>query len=349
MAHNIYINENGVAAFAENGKKERAWHFLGEVFDGEMDVATALAASHADYTVAAAPVFYNVDGTFRENPDFRHIYRTDNNTVLGMVSKNYGIVQNADAFDFVNGLCAGGTKNTPFIECAGVLGRGERVFVTAKFPERFKVGDVFGDDAEIFAVITTSHDGTGAVTVMLTPVRVVCNNTLQYAMLQNNISKFSFRHTSNVNSRMKFDVEHVAKTLGCYEATKKAVMEKTARLAKVDCNENIVKFVAGRVAFGDKYELFAAAGGYDIDEVGGMRNINVYYDIRESIEKGIGQDLYQSKNGNWLFNGLSNYFQNVKVYTKDGEDNAERKFDNLFGGTVHAKLTAAYEDILKAA
>ena len=348
MAHNIYINENGVAAFAENGKKERAWHELGVVFDGEMDIYTALAASHADYTVAKSPVYYwnAAQGTMSQNTEYSHIIREDNGTLLGLVKKSYGVVQNAEAFEFVNNLCAGGNKDLPHIECAGVLGVGERVFVTAKFPEHFQVGDVFGDDAEMYAVITTSHDGSGAVTVMLTPIRVVCNNTLQCAMMHP-YSKFSFRHTSNVKLRMKANVEHAAKVLGCYDATKAAIKDQIASLNAIQVDEKTVKFVCGRVAFGDKYPIFKT-NGFDIDELG-MQSINTYYALRESVESGIGQDLFKSKSGNWLFNGITNYFQNVKAYNSKGQYDAEKKFDNIFGGTAHAKIMGAYGDILMAA
>ena len=113
---------NGVASFAENGAKERAWHELGVVFDGEMTVETALAASHADYTVAKTPVYYQTkNGGFAANPEFFHIIREDNGAPLGLVKKSYGVVQNADAFQFVNNLCAGGDAAEPFIESAGVL------------------------------------------------------------------------------------------------------------------------------------------------------------------------------------------------------------------------------------
>lgn len=347
MAHMIE-EINGVASFAENGRKERAWHELGVVFDGEMTVETALAASHADYTVAKMPVYYQTkNGGFAANPEFYHIIREDNGAPLGLVKKSYGVVQNADAFQFVNNLCAGGNAAEPFIESAGVLGHGERVFITAKFPERFKCGEILGDDAEVYAVITTSHDGSGAVTVMLTPVRVVCNNTLQYA-LGCNYSKFAFRHTVNVKLRMKEDLEHAAKVLGCFEATKKAIAEKTALLNNIKVDEATVKMVCGRVAFGDKYPIFKA-NGPSIDDLG-MRNINTYYDLRKSVEDGVGQDMFKTKNGNWLFNGITTYFQNTKTYTSKGEYDAEKKFDNILnGGTASAKIMQAYGDILLAA
>lgn len=347
MAHMIE-EINGVASFAENGAKERAWHELGVVFDGEMTVETALAASHADFTVAKTPVYYQTkNGGFAANPEFYHIIREDNGAPLGLVKKSYGVVQNADAFQFVNNLCAGGNAAEPFIESAGVLGHGERVFITAKFPERFKCGEVLGDDAEVYAVITTSHDGSGAVTVMLTPVRVVCNNTLQYA-LGCNYSKFAFRHTVNVKLRMKENIEHAAKVLGCFEATKKAIAEKTALLNNIKVDEATVKMVCGRVAFGDKYPIFRDGGLY-IDDLG-MRNINTYYDLRKSVEDGVGQDMFKTKNGNWLFNGITTYFQNTKTYVSKGEYDAEKKFDNILGGgTVSAKIMQAYGDILLAA
>ena len=347
MAHMIE-EINGVASFAENGAKERAWHELGVVFDGEMTVETALAASHADYTVAKTPVYYQTkNGGFAANPEFYHIVREDNGAPLGLVKKSYGVVQNADAFQFVNNLCAGGDAAEPFIESAGVLGHGERVFITAKFPERFKCGEILGDDAEVYAVITTSHDGSGTVTVMLTPVRVVCNNTLQYA-LGCNYSKFAFRHTVNVKLRMKEDLEHAAKVLGCFEATKKAIAEKTALLNNIKVDEATVKMVCGRVAFGDKYPIFRDGGLY-IDDLG-MRNINTYYDLRKSVEDGVGQDMFKTKNGNWLFNGITTYFQNTKTYVTKGLHDAEKKFDNILnGGTASAKIMQAYGDILLAA
>ena len=343
MAHNLELRD-GKYSFAENGKKERAWHLLGEPFDGEMDIYTALRACRADYTVAASKVFYNIDGNYVENPDFRHVYRTDTNTVLGLVTKGYSIVQNQEAFEFVNDLCTGGDRKAPFIECAGVLGRGERVFVTCKFPEKFQIGDVFDDDGEVYAVITTSHDGSGAVTVMLTPVRVVCNNTLQYAMLENNISKFSFKHTSGIKDRMQ-DKLHVAKTLKCYEATLAAINERTKMLNKVEVSEKMIQLVAGKVAFGDKYQIFKLEGINS--ENLSTQTKNIYNGLRESIENGIGQDIFHRHDGNWLFNGLSSYYQNAATYGSHGQkDSAERKFNNIFGGTVHKKLTVAFDDIL---
>ena len=107
---------------------------------------------------------------------------------LGVVSDSYGIVQNSDAFKFLDTLLTGkltDSEHTPIIETAGVLGNGERVFITAKFPEQIILDNKTDDRVDMYVVFTTSHDGTGAVNCMVTPTRVVCNNTLNYALDHN--------------------------------------------------------------------------------------------------------------------------------------------------------------------
>ena len=343
MAHNLEF-KNGEYSFAENRKKHIAWHGLGQVFDGEMDVPTALKLSHADFNVVTIPAGFQLPtGEWKADKDHCYTQREDNGDILGLVTSSYGVVQNAAAFDFVDNLCTG-KSGEPFIESAGVLGKGERVFVTAKFPERFKIGDELGDDGEMYAVITTSHDGFGAVTVMMTPIRVVCNNTLTSAMLHN-YSKFSFKHTSGVNSRMRDNLLHASKVLGVYNATLKAINEQTAALAKINVNHKMVEDIAAKMAFGNKLDIFKREGL-------GSENLstnlkNTYNGLLLSVEKGVGQDIFKKKDGNWLFNGFSTFFQNHTTYgTKGVKDDQTRKFDNFFGGTVYKRLNTAFDDIL---
>ena len=203
MAANIEMR-NGVASFAENGLKGRAWHRLGEdqqIFDRPMFVDEALKACHADYSVMTQPVMVltsEIQGRILRGeritedelislviPNKQATVRTDINQSLGVVSDSYGIVQNADAFKFVDMFCSGQfaeRDNTPVIETCGVLGRGERVFVTAKFPQKIVLDARRDDVLDMYVVFTTTHDGTGCVKCMVTPIRVVCNNTLNAAL-----------------------------------------------------------------------------------------------------------------------------------------------------------------------
>ena len=261
MAHNIEIR-NGVASFAENGKKERAWHGLGDdqqIFDRPMFVHEALKACHADYTVQAQPVAalspevmemiqngQDVPFSLLQDlivADKMATMRLDHNETLGLVSDKYGIVQNEDAFKFVDLFCSGQfaeRDNTPVIETCGVLGKGERVFVTAKFPEKIVLDAKRDDLVDMYMTFTTSHDGTGAVRAMVTPVRVVCNNTLTMA-LSHNIGRVSFRHTSNVMNRLdllnKENAEFAAKALNVYEVYKNGLEQAFDHLKNIKLSE----------------------------------------------------------------------------------------------------------------
>jgi len=85
-------------------------------------------------------------------------------------------------------------------ETAGALGKGERIFITAKLPDYIKVGN--DDLIEKYLFLTTSHDGTESITIAFTPVRIVCNNTLN-AALGNCSNVLKIRHTSNAKAQLK--------------------------------------------------------------------------------------------------------------------------------------------------
>ena len=92
--------------------------------------------------------------------------------------------------------------HVPVIECAGVLGHGERVFITAKFPEDVILDNKGDDKVEMYMMFTTSHDGTGAVKCVVSPIRTVCENTMRMA-LAHNAGMLSLRHSSNIMQRLE--------------------------------------------------------------------------------------------------------------------------------------------------
>ena len=93
------------------------------------------------------------------------------------MGKDYEVVQNMDAFSFFDAIVGGDGIQ---YETAGALGKGERIFITAKLPNYIKVGN--DDLIEQYLFLTTSHDGGGSITAAFTPVRIVCNNTLNAAL-----------------------------------------------------------------------------------------------------------------------------------------------------------------------
>ncbi len=132
-------------------------------------------------------------------PNYFANVRSDNNTVLGVVGKDYHIVQNRDAFSFFDAIVGG--EEGILYETAGALGNGERIFITAKLPGYIRVGN--GDDVtEKYLFLTTSHDGSGSITAAFTPIRIVCRNTLN-ASLKNMTNVVRIKHTSGAKQRLE--------------------------------------------------------------------------------------------------------------------------------------------------
>lgn len=370
MASMIEIR-NGVASFAENGLRERAWHGLGDdqqIFDRPMYVKEALEACHANYNVELQPIMVMTpriaalmaNGGSQEAwndalleaqiAGSKATFRSDYNETLGIVSDKYGIVQNEAAFQFVDMFCSGkfaDRDNTPVIETCGVLGKGERVFVTAKFPKPVVLDSQRNDLVEMYVVFTTSHDGTGAVRCMVTPIRVVCNNTLNLAM-RNNIGRVSFRHTLNVNTRLdllnKENAEFAYKTLNVYETYEKGLKESFDHLRNIKLSEKELDNILADVLLApDAAKVFHLTGDIYNDEIK-TRGRNIFLTAKEAMETGIGQAGQERGTGLWAINGLTTYFQNEASF----KDN-ETKFDSILDGKVYDKVNKAYDLILAAA
>jgi phage/plasmid-like protein (TIGR03299 family) len=121
--------------------------------------------------------------------------RTDKNIPLGVVKGRYKIVQNVEAFDFVDDII--GNKDIPCrYETAGSLFNGKRIFLLVKLPNK----ELLGDEVENYLFFTNSHDGTSSLMAGITNIRVVCNNTLQMA-IQGSKRTWSCRHTTNITRK----------------------------------------------------------------------------------------------------------------------------------------------------
>jgi phage/plasmid-like protein (TIGR03299 family) len=157
----------------------------------------AIELGGLNYGVEKRPLFAPAwEGTYVEAPGFYANVRTDNNEILGVVKGRYRIVQNKDAFSFFDSII---DKGEAIFETAGALGRGERIFVTAKLPDDMLVR---GEKVEKYIMLTNSHDGSTTIIAGFTPIRVVCNNTLT-AALKNLDNKVSISHTASAESRLR--------------------------------------------------------------------------------------------------------------------------------------------------
>jgi phage/plasmid-like protein (TIGR03299 family) len=342
MAHQININKvTSQASFFS--AREVAWHKLGKVVDNSLTSEEAILAAGLNYEVHKVDMYAD----FRElpitnNPDVDkqrgqvvpNIFatvRTDTRQVLGYVGNRYEIVQNSQAFDFVDNIV--GSKEAIF-ETAGALGNGERIFLTAKLPSNIRI-KATDDIIEMYFLFTSSHDGSGLITAGLTPVRVVCNNTLQVA-LRNLSNKLTLKHTKNVHERLKLGRE----LMGLYKAYNLEFSETLSHLATIPVTDEIITSVVQDIIFTDAEKKIIKFDSVWSKELS-TRKKNTYVDILSYVDKGVGQEFHRGT-GVWLYNGVSSYFNNFKNYK-----NEEDRFDQLVSGKPMKDTQTVFNKLLQ--
>lgn len=156
---------------------ETPWHGLGTPVEKALDSLEAIKMAGLDWTVSKKLLFTNIGNENEYIPmptAWMATVRDSDNTPLGVVTDKYQPVQNNEAFDFTDALIGEGCR----YETAGSLRNGQQIWLLAKLPESKLVGDVVDN----YIVFTNSHDGKGSIRVAMTPVRVVCQNTLNLAL-----------------------------------------------------------------------------------------------------------------------------------------------------------------------
>ena len=166
------------------------WHGLGTKVDEAPTSADALRLAGLDWTVEQKNIQL-CGGAKIQN--YKANVRSSDGQVLGIVSDRYKIVQNTDAFEFTDSIIGGDVR----YETAGSLNGGKKIWLLAKLPET----EIAGDKTEPFMCFSNTHDGSGAIKVCMTPVRVVCSNTLNLA-LDTARRSWSVRHTGDLQSKM---------------------------------------------------------------------------------------------------------------------------------------------------
>lgn len=170
--------------------REKPWHGLGTVVAEAPTSQEALRLAGLDWSVRQRTIYTNVG---KINGYKANIRDTDGQC-LGVVTDRYKVVQNTEAFAFTDELLGEGVR----YETAGALQNGRKVWLLAKLPNGFMVA---GERISPYLVFSNTHDGSGAVRVAFTPVRVCCNNTLNLA-LQTAPRSFSMIHTGDIKGKI---------------------------------------------------------------------------------------------------------------------------------------------------
>ena len=168
------------------------WHGLGTRVEEAPGSKEALALAGLDWQVIQKSVLtedgQSIDG-------FKANIRDRDGQILGVVTERYKVVQNEDAFAFTDELLGEGVV----YETAGSLQNGRRTWILARLPQRYIIS---GDEITPYLVFMNSHDGTGAIKAAMTPIRVVCQNTLNLALSTAKRS-WSTIHTGDIQGKMK--------------------------------------------------------------------------------------------------------------------------------------------------
>lgn len=172
--------------------REKPWHGLGTIVLEAPASADALRLAELDWKVVQESVCTET-GELIEG--YKANIRDKDRRVLGVVSDRYKVVQNTDAFSFTDQLLGKGVR----YETAGSLQEGRKVWLLARLPREYIIA---GERINPYLIFSNIHDGSGSVKVAVTPVRVVCNNTLNLA-LDTAKRSFSMIHTGNIQDKIQ--------------------------------------------------------------------------------------------------------------------------------------------------
>lgn len=171
--------------------RKKPWHGLGVQVQEAPESKDALRLAGLDWKVYQREV-YTDSGIKIEG--YRANVRNTDNKVLGVVIERYKIVQNEEAFSFTDALLGKGVR----YETAGSLQEGKKVWLLARLPKEYIIS---GEQISPYLVFSNSHDGSAAVRVAVTPIRVVCNNTLNLALSTAKRS-WAMVHTGNIKGKI---------------------------------------------------------------------------------------------------------------------------------------------------
>lgn len=325
MAHRI-DHSKGKAAFISY--QEPAWHGLGKVFNQEITIAQALTESGLDFKVDKLPNIHRLPSGIDIVSDSSFFtVRTDVNKVLGTrLGPDYTVYQNQQALDIVDELIR---TDKVIIETVGSVDEGRKVFTCLKFKTPMKVGS--NDEIFQYILIVNSHDGSLAITVMFTNVRVVCHNTLS-AALAGAKGAHKIRHTRNASDRVKeaFEIMGVLENntkvnAAAYNAMKENVISK----------QEFFDYIGN--IFMDTADIAALQSG-DSEALSAKRKTQLA-EVLDYANTGVGQ-------AEALGNGLNMWFGYNAVtgyLTSKGYKTQSDRFDSLMLGDSSKKIAAAGE------
>jgi len=327
MADNInYNEERATHSFVSN--KQLPWHRKGQIVDGAMTSEEAIILANLDYEVRKDKVAVilppDAEKSAKFVPNTYATYRADTLAVFGIVSDRYEIVQNTNAFAFMDSIVG---KGKAIYETAGALGEGETTFITAKLPYHITINGY--DTIENYLVVSNGHDGKSSLNIFLTPIRVVCANTLAVG-LQNNKFRINLRHTTSINSKL----EQAKDILKISSTITEDMQETLTHLTNIKVDDKqAIKYFNGLFLNKDEIRRLAIEDvTFDKSSDISSRKKNVLKAVNKFYHTGVGQSKILGT-GYGVYNAVNGYLSNDKKYA-----NENKRMESLILGGSEFKL-----------
>jgi phage/plasmid-like protein (TIGR03299 family) len=297
--------------------REAPWHGLGVNVENALTSKEALRVSGLNWDVIQKPLITK-DGICVQG--FKANVRDKDLKVLGIVTDRYKVVQNSEAFAFTDELLGEGIR----YETAGSIQEGKKTWILAKLPNEYIM---LGDKFSPYLVFSNTHDGSGAIKVAMTPIRVVCQNTLNLA-LTTATRAWSSVHTGDIRLKM----ENVRRTLFLADKYMNSLGREFENLNKIKLSDQkVIKYINTLLPIDEETST----------EIQKRNNNKLREDIK--IRYFDAPDLScLGKNGYRFINAVSDYV----THSKPLRETCNYK-ENLFNKTMEGNflIDKAYEMI----
>ena len=293
--------------------REKPWHGLGTMVAEAPNSKDALRLAGLNWKVLQEPVYTENEELIQ---GYKANVRDTDRKVLGVVTDRYKVIQNEEAFAFTDTLLGEGVR----YETAGSLQEGRRVWMLARLPREFIIG---GERISPYMVFSNTHDGSGAVKTALTPIRVVCNNTLNLA-LRTAKRSWSMIHTGDISGK----IEEAKNTLLLADEYMTALGQEFENLRKIKLSEKqVLDYIKILLPMEENYSLLQKRGVEKLREDMKMR----YFDAPDL--KDVGNNGYRFVNAVSDFathstprRKTANYKENIFARTADGNPMIDRAY-----------------------
>ena len=331
MAHELMVKD-GAAAMMYVG--EVPWHGLGTRLSNPPTAKEAIKAAQLDWQVVKKPMYAMSDGTWYEIPDRYAIVREDlwgseQCPIFATVSENYVPLQNNEAFSFFDGLI---DRKLATYETAGALGEGERVWVMARLKEDISIAGK--DEIQRYILLANGHNAATAVRIILTPIRVVCQNTLTSAV-ETAKAEFRVHHGADMHKKLAAVREQLDAVLRQYEL----LAERFGDMVKHSMpNQDLQKYLDLVFPLPTRGRLSERNYDAAIAEVAHRKEgcAELFENGRGNTEPGIRGSLWAA------YNGITDWTDH-----KMGFRNRYQRFNSLFFGEAARIKTRALRNALE--